>query len=172
MSEVNITMPQETISPVETARETVSCIGLIRLKNQIPTNLSDFNNDAGYLTNATDSLLNYYTKTMSDNKYQLKCDYDNVIHIHEELQEELNIHSNNQSNPHNVTKAQVGLDNVDNTSDADKPVSTAQHNAINAVLEEAKVYTNQAIDSLDAEFETINNTIGDIAAVLNSILGV
>lgn len=34
-------------------------------------------------------------------------------------------HTGNSSNPHGVTKAQVGLGNVDNTSDADKPVSTA-----------------------------------------------
>lgn len=33
-------------------------------------------------------------------------------------------------NPHNVTKAQVGLGNCDNTSDANKPVSTAQDTAI------------------------------------------
>lgn len=33
-------------------------------------------------------------------------------------------------NPHNVTKAQVGLGNVDNTSDADKPISTATQNAL------------------------------------------
>jgi hypothetical protein len=32
-------------------------------------------------------------------------------------------HINNLSNPHNVTKQQVGLGNVDNTSDYDKPVS-------------------------------------------------
>lgn len=36
------------------------------------------------------------------------------------------------NNPHKVTKDQVGLGNVDNTSDADKPVSTAQAAAINA----------------------------------------
>lgn len=35
-----------------------------------------------------------------------------------------NSHKNLTNNPHNVTKAQVGLDNVDNTSDVDKPVST------------------------------------------------
>lgn len=35
-------------------------------------------------------------------------------------------------NPHNVTKSQVGLANADNTSDASKPVSTAQLTAINA----------------------------------------
>ena len=34
-------------------------------------------------------------------------------------------------NPHGVTKAQVGLGNVDNTSDANKPVSTAQLAAFN-----------------------------------------
>lgn len=36
-------------------------------------------------------------------------------------------------NPHNVTKAEVGLGNVDNTSDANKPVSTAQASAIGVV---------------------------------------
>jgi hypothetical protein len=34
-------------------------------------------------------------------------------------------HTTNTSNPHKVTKAQVGLSNVDNTSDANKPISTA-----------------------------------------------
>ena len=41
-------------------------------------------------------------------------------------------HIASKSNPHEVTKAQVGLGNVDNTSDANKPVSTAQQTAINA----------------------------------------
>ena len=35
-------------------------------------------------------------------------------------------------NPHNVTKSDVRLGNVDNTSDADKPVSTATQAALNA----------------------------------------
>lgn len=39
-------------------------------------------------------------------------------------------HIANKSNPHGVTKAQVGLGNVNNTSDANKPVSTAQATAI------------------------------------------
>lgn len=39
-------------------------------------------------------------------------------------------HMGNKANPHEVTKAQVGLGNVNNTSDADKPVSTAQATAI------------------------------------------
>lgn len=40
-------------------------------------------------------------------------------------------HVGNKSNPHSVTKAQVGLENVDNTSDANKPVSTAMQTALN-----------------------------------------
>ena len=39
-------------------------------------------------------------------------------------------HKGSTSNPHSVTKSQVGLGNVDNTSDANKPVSTAQATAI------------------------------------------
>lgn len=46
------------------------------------------------------------------------------------LETKVNNHIANKSNPHTVTKAQVGLDNVNNTSDANKPVSTAQAAAI------------------------------------------
>lgn len=37
-------------------------------------------------------------------------------------------------NPHQVTKTDVGLGNVDNTSDLNKPISTPQQTAINEVL--------------------------------------
>lgn len=46
------------------------------------------------------------------------------------LETKVNNHIANKSNPHTVTRAQVGLSNVNNTSDADKPVSTAQATAI------------------------------------------
>ena len=46
------------------------------------------------------------------------------------LETKVNNHIANKSNPHTVTKVQVGLGNVNNTSDADKPVSTAQAAAI------------------------------------------
>lgn len=48
------------------------------------------------------------------------------------VQTNLETHINNKSNPHEVNKAQVGLDNVDNTSDANKPISTATQNALNS----------------------------------------
>lgn len=40
-------------------------------------------------------------------------------------------HLGRTDNPHAVTKAQVGLGSVDNTSDANKPVSTAMQEALN-----------------------------------------
>jgi len=42
----------------------------------------------------------------------------------------LSSHTSATNNPHSVTKAQVGLGNVDNTSDANKPVSSATQSAL------------------------------------------
>ena len=42
-------------------------------------------------------------------------------------------HTTDYNNPHNVTKAQVGLGNCDNTSDLDKPISTAVQIALNNI---------------------------------------
>lgn len=47
------------------------------------------------------------------------------------VQTNLETHINNKSNPHEVTKDQVGLDQVDNTSDANKPISNATQTALN-----------------------------------------
>lgn len=44
---------------------------------------------------------------------------------------ELAAHTDNTSNPHSVTKIQLGLGSVDNTADTAKPVSTAQQAALN-----------------------------------------
>ncbi len=44
---------------------------------------------------------------------------------------QIDAHINNVSNPHGVTKSQVGLGNADNTSDANKPVSIATQAALN-----------------------------------------
>lgn len=40
-------------------------------------------------------------------------------------------HSQSTGNPHGTSKADLGLGNVDNTSDANKPLSTAQQTALN-----------------------------------------
>jgi hypothetical protein len=43
---------------------------------------------------------------------------------------QIDSHIANTSNPHNTTAAQVGLGNVNNTSDANKPISTATQTAL------------------------------------------
>ena len=49
-----------------------------------------------------------------------------------EALQELGAHKASATNPHGVTKVQVGLGNVDNTSDVNKPVSTTMQTALNA----------------------------------------
>lgn len=51
----------------------------------------------------------------------------------------LSNHIGNTSNPHSVTKAQVGLSNVDNTSDLDKPISTATQTALDGKVSDVQV---------------------------------
>ncbi len=52
-----------------------------------------------------------------------------------QLAADLTAHKADKANPHGVTKAQVGLGNADNTSDIDKPVSTAQQAALDLKLD-------------------------------------
>ena len=61
----------------------------------------------------------------------------------------LTSHTSNTSNPHATTKAQVGLGNADNTSDANKPISTATQTALNA---------KQATLVSGTNIKTINST--------------
>ena len=50
--------------------------------------------------------------------------------------DKLNTHLENYNNPHQVTKAQIGLGNVDNTSDLEKPISNAVQTALDEKLSE------------------------------------
>jgi hypothetical protein len=56
----------------------------------------------------------------------------------------LTAHTGNTSNPHAVTKAQIGLGNADNTADTSKPVSTAQAAALAAKLDVTTAATTYA----------------------------
>lgn len=56
----------------------------------------------------------------------------------------LTAHTSNTSNPHAVSKSQVGLANADNTADADKPVSTATAAALAAKASTAALAAHTA----------------------------
>lgn len=64
-------------------------------------------------------------------------------------------HVADKQNPHEVTKAQVGLGNVDNTSDLDKPISTATQTALN---EKA---STTAVQAVTARVDTLESAVAD-----------
>lgn len=66
---------------------------------------------------------------------------------------ELESHVNNVENPHGVTKDQVGLDKVDNTSDLEKPISTPTSDALATKADKTSIspvgYSNSYEDLSD-----------------------
>lgn len=71
---------------------------------------------------------------------------------------------------HNVTATDVGLANVDNTSDLNKPVSTAQQSALDLKADQATTYTKVEVDSnianlVDTAPATLD-TLNELAAAL------
>lgn len=109
------------------------------LQNNLTSNVSNINqnidnvvNDLAanvvILGNAYTQANNAYTQantayTRANEAYDLASAANNAI----------NSHTTDTSNPHHVTAEQVGLGNVDNTSDEDKPISTATACAIACV---------------------------------------
>jgi hypothetical protein len=65
-----------------------------------------------------------------------------------------------------VTKAHVGLGNVDNTADASKPVSTAQATAIATAKSEAIADATSQVNALLAGAPAALNTLDELAAAL------
>lgn len=82
------------------------------------------------------------------------------------LRERLNTltsHLSNKSNPHGVTAAQVGLGNVDNTSDSSKPVSTTQ---MNFLFQEEKALAARLLGYNLVYANSTSNLHGVIKAVV------
>jgi hypothetical protein len=63
-------------------------------------------------------------------------------------------------NPHGVTASQVGLGNVDNTSDADKPISTATQTALDAKVDDTIEINSVATETTGGGDLTANRSIG------------
>lgn len=62
----------------------------------------------------------------------------------------------------NITKGNIGLGNVDNTSDANKPISTAMQNALNLkanTTDLSNYYTKTEIDNMIGNISTILQTL-------------
>jgi hypothetical protein len=79
-------------------------------------------------------------------------------------------HIASSSNPHSVTKTQVGLGNVDNTSDANKPISTATQTALDLKANQTTTYTKLEVDAAIAGLvdsaPVALDTLNELAAAL------
>jgi len=79
-------------------------------------------------------------------------------------------HISDTSNPHSVTKSQVGLGNVDNTSDLDKPISTATQDALDLKATVSALNTQAGrIDAILASSTADADTFAEIVSLINSV---
>lgn len=107
---------------------------------------ASFGSDSGEPVNEVQFLV----ETLGVNSPTVKQEMD--LRIKSAIQSDLSSHITNLNNPHVVTKTQVGLSNVDNTSDANKPISSATQTALNAKEDTS----NKSIDgTLAANSDTL-----------------
>lgn len=103
----NVDNTSDLNKPVSTATQTA-----LDGKSEVGDNVSDFVNDAGYITSVSGG------------------DHTTLSNIGTNSHAQIDSHIGSTLNPHSVTKTQVGLGNADNTSDLDKPISTATQTAL------------------------------------------
>lgn len=137
---VSLTIKSITKNPVKKNKELLLVDGEpILLTDNTPILLADNVNDGLYdqaddklitinqASSFTAGVMSASDKTKLDG-LKAQAEIDTSI---SNAQNNLNAHINNRTNPHRVTKEQIGLDQVDNTSDANKPISNATQTALN-----------------------------------------
>lgn len=107
------------------------------------------------------------TPVVNQIKRSLSEETERAEKIENSIQKDLETHVVDYENPHQVTKAQIGLGDVDNTPDSKKPVSTEQKKAIDAVYAQAVEYTKKAVaDLVDGAPDTLN-TLKEVSDALS-----
>ena len=76
-----------------------------------------------------------------------------------QINDNANLHYTNYNNPHQVTKAKIGLSNVDNTSDANKPISTLQQTALDKKINTSLIGVANGVAKLNAAGEIDSSNI-------------
>lgn len=89
----------------------------------------------------TDNL--HLTKPDLEERYDVNVFNDNADIIDTNLSKALS-HINDTNNPHDITIAKLGYGNIDNTSDMDKPVSTATQKALDEKADKDHTHDNYA----------------------------
>lgn len=114
-TDVNVTIPAAT----KTTAGVMSAADKTNLDNTVQGLANEITNRTNAINALRTELKTYVDDLIADTGSDVTA-----------LETKVNNHIANKSNPHTVTKTQVGLGNVNNTSDANKPVSTAQAAAI------------------------------------------
>lgn len=87
------------------------------------------------------------------------------------VKDSLDEHIADKANPHQVTKTQVGLGNVDNTADIDKPVSNATESAI--ITATTDMATKTYVNSKDGDLTTLTtNDKTNLVRAINEVVSV
>ena len=123
--------------------------------------IPDQTNNAGKFLTTDGSLMSWEELTIS-NVSGLQDELDGLQDQITTNKGTMDTHIANTSNPHKVTKAQVGLGNVNNTSDLNKPISTATQNALNLKADKTTTYTKTETDIL---LSGKQDNISDLAAI-------
>lgn len=107
-------------------------------------------------THSNISILNAITESFTT---VLKTAYDSTVTWISTNGTNLLNHLTNTSNPHSVTKTQVGLSNVDNTSDLNKPISTVTQTALNNKANITHIHVETDITDLDKYTQSETDTL-------------
>lgn len=102
-----------------------------------------------------------------ETKHLLDQEIARAEHAEGLIQGYLDAHEANHNNPHQVTKAQVGLGNCDNTADLDKPISTATQAALDTKADKATTLAGYGITDAytKAQADTLLADKADVADV-------
>ena len=88
--------------------------------------------------------------------------HTNLQNIGTNSHSDIDNHISNTSNPHSVTATQVGLGNVDNTSDLNKPISTATQTALDNKLSGSPLPSYPGHTHLEADITDLGSYLTDI----------
>lgn len=186
---VSLTIKSITKNPVKKNKELLLVDGEpILLTDNTPILLADNVNDGLYdqaddklitinqASSFTAGVMSASDKTKLDG-LKAQAEIDTSI---SNVQNNLNAHINNRTNPHRVTKEQIGLDQVDNTSDANKPISNATQTALNGKFSATDGNTlKQRVDSIpelvatditvDSDNDSVNISL-DMTSIVDGTL--
>jgi hypothetical protein len=116
----------------------------------------------GSASGAAVNQVQFMVETLGLFSTPVKQEMDLRIRVASQL--DLNTHVDSTNNPHSVTKDQVGLGNVDNTSDLDKPISSDVQDALDLKYDASNPsnFVDATGAASAAPVQSVNTQTGDV----------